>query len=394
MKDVYIIGAGMTKFGLYNGKKLPLKNVYELGKEACLAALDHAGINHRKIQAAYCGNVGSPPNCAQMILAQIGISGIPAFNHENGCASGSSALRDAYESIGCGIHDTAIVIGAECWSFMAASGSAMALSGLISPPPGTNLNQDIAGAFGPALLALAGKAHMNEYGTTVEQFARIAVKNKRNAARNPYAQFQKEITLEEVLNSRMICDPITKLQCCPQSDGAAALILTNAEVAGQYSGKPVKLAALIETSAKYKGTAGSLSQFTCFENISKQAYEAVGVGPEDLDVVEVHDDFSTLELIAYEDLGLCKRGEGGRFIDEGLCDYGGEVVVSPSGGLLGKGHPLGATGVAQFVELTWQLRDECGARQVKNAKIGLAHNGGGIGDGYEPGAVTIGILTR
>jgi len=394
MRAVYIIGAGMTKFGLYDGRHLPAKSVFELGKEACLAALDHAGISHRKIEAAFSGNVGSPPNCGQMILAPCGISGIPVFNHENACASGSSALKHAYEAIGNGTYDSAIVIGAECWSFLKASGSSMALAGLISPPQGTNLNQDIAGAFGPALLALVAKAHMNEYGTTKEQFAKIAVKNKKNAALNPYAQFQKEVTLEEVLNSRMICDPLTKLQCCPQTDGAAALILCSQDVAKQYTTKMVRLAVVTESSAQYKGMGGVLNGFNCFEIAARRAYNLAGVGPEDLDVVEVHDDFTPVELVAYEDLGLCKRGEGGRFIDEGLSDYGGKVVVSPSGGLLGKGHPLGATGVAQLVEITWQLRGECGSRQVEGAKVGLAHNGGGIGDGYEPGAITVSIATR
>ncbi|MBW1989351.1 MAG: thiolase family protein, partial [Deltaproteobacteria bacterium] len=244
------------------------------------------------------------------------------------------------------------------------------------------------------LLALVGNAHMQEYGTTVEQFAKIAVKNKRNAAKNPYAQFRKEVALEEVLSSRMICDPLTKLQCCPNSDGAAALVLCTAEVARQYTTKPVKISAITEMSAPYKGMGGKLSGFLCFEQTAKQSYETAGVGPQDLDVVEVHDDFTPIELVAYEDLGICPRGEGGRYVDEGLVDFGGDVVVSPSGGLLGKGHPMGATGVAQIVELVWQLRGECGARQVEGARVGLAHNGGGIGDGFEPGATTITIVTR
>lgn len=392
MREVYIIGAGMTKFGLYDGRHLPLKSVFELGKDACLAALDHAGISHRKIEAAFCGNVGSPPNCGQMILAPCGISGIPVFNHENACASGSCALKHAYEAIGNGTYDTALVIGAESFSYLRASGSGMTMGGLVSPPPGTNLNQDLAGVFGPALLALVARVHMNEYGTMEEQFAKVAVKNKRNAAFNPYAQFQKEVTLEEVLNSRMICDPLTLLQCCPQTDGAAALVLCSSDVVRQCTARPVRLAAVIESSAQYKGMGGVLSGFRCFETAAKKAYEVAEVGPEDLNVVEVHDDFTSLELVAYEDLGLCKRGEGGRFIDAGLSDYGGKVVVSPSGGLLGKGHPLGATGVAQLVEIVWQLRGECGARQVEGARVGLAHNGGGIGDGYEPGAIAVSIV--
>jgi len=393
MREVFIIGAGMTRFGLYDGKHLPGKSVYDLGKEACLAAIDNSQINHRKIESAFCGNVASPPTCAQMVLSKCGISGLPTFNHENGCASSSSALKDAFEGIAGGNYDTAIVFGVECWSFIMKSGGPMALAGLASPPPGTNIIQDIAGAFGPAIMAMIGRAHMTEFGTTLEQFAMVAVKNKRNAAKNSYAQFQKEVTIEEVLNSKMICDPLTKLQCCPNSDGAAALVISTGDIAKKYTNKAVKINAITELSAPYKGMGGSLTGFRCFEEAAKTSYEIAGLGPEDLDVVEVHDDFTPIEIVAYEDLGLCKRGEGGEFMEQGFSDFGGKVVVSPSGGLLGKGHPMGATGVAQIVELFWQLRGECGPRQVKNAKVGLAHNGGGIGEGFEPGATTITIVS-
>lgn len=391
MRDVYIIGAGMTRFGLYDGRRLPYKSVYELGAEACMAALDHAGISHRKIEAAFCGNLSTPPNCCQNITAPIGISGIPAFNHENGCAAGSCALKHGWDSVANGMVDVALVMGAEKWSL--EPGVNRTTGGLLTMSPGMNLNQDVAGAFGTALLALVANAHMNEYGTTKEQLAKISVKNKRNAAMNPYAQFQKEVTLEEVLNSRMISDPLTLLQCCPQSDGAAAVVICTKEVARQYTTKPVKIPFITESAAQYKGMEGSLSGFKCFQRASKLAYEASGIGSEELDVVEVHDDFTSLELVAYEDLTLCPVGEAGPAVDEGLFDFGGKCVVSPSGGLLGKGHPIGATGVAQLVEIAWQLRGECGKRQVEGAKVGLAHNGGGVGDGYEPGSVTITIAT-
>ncbi|MBU2549896.1 MAG: thiolase family protein [Proteobacteria bacterium] len=394
MRDVFVIGAGMTRFGLYDGRRLPSKSVHELGMEACLAALDDSGVNHRRIEAAFSGNVTSAPNCGQMILSLCGISGIPTFNHENACASGSAAFKHAVDSIASGICDLALVVGAECWSFTRAMGSPAAMAGLVAPAPGLNLNQDIAGAFGPALLALVGRAHMAEYGTTPEQLALIAVKNKRNAARNPLAQFQKEVSLIQVLDSRMISDPLTKLQCCPHTDGAAAVILASADAARQGARQPVKIAASAMKSASYKGLEGRLSGLKCFELSARAAYEAAGIGPDDVDVVELHDDFTSVELVAYEDLGLCPRGEAGRFIEEGRSDYGGQVVVNPSGGLLGKGHPLGATGVAQIVELTWQLRGDCGVRQVEGARVGLAHNGGGIGEGFEPGIATITLLTR
>lgn len=393
MRDVYIFGAGMTKFGLYNGIKMPEKSSHELGKEACLKAIDYACIDHRSIESAFCGTVASIPTCAQMVLALCGISGIPTYNHENGCASSSSALKHAYDSISSGLYDSAIVFGVECWSHvMKANGAALA--GMASPPPGNNLNQDVAGAFGPAMLAMVGRAHMDKYGTTVEQFAKVAVKNKKNAAMNPNAQFQKTVTLEEVLNSPMICEPLTKLQCCPNSDGAAAMVIGTRRFAKRYTSNPVKIEAITQMSSPYKGMKGDLSGFKCFVDASTRAYNLCGIGPQDLDVVEVHDDFTTLEVVAYEDLGLCNRGEGGEFIDKGLSDFGGKVVVSPSGGLLGKGHPMGATGVAQVLELFWQLKGECGKRQVENAMVGLAHNGGGIGEGFEPGATTITIISR
>ncbi|MFO7965172.1 MAG: thiolase family protein [Desulfobacterales bacterium] len=390
MRDVYIIGAGMTRFGLYDGRHLPYKTIYELGAEACMAALDHAGISHRKIEAAFCGNGSAPPNCCQNITAPVGISGVPAFNHENGCAAGSCALKHAWETVANGMYDVALVIGADKWS---PPPGVSRETRLLVTPSGMNLNQDVAGAFGTALLALIANAHMHEYGTTREQLAKIAVKNKRNGAMNPYAQFQKEVTLEDVLHSRMISDPLTLLQCCPQSDGAAAVVICTGDIARQYTSKPIKIPFITESSARYKGMEGRLSEFKCFQRASQSAYEACGIGPDDLDIVEVHDDFTALELVAYEDLGLCPKGEAGRCIDEGRFDFGGKCVVSPSGGLLAKGHPIGATGVAQLVEIAWQLRGECGKRQVDGAKIGLAHNGGGVGDGYEPGAVTITIAT-
>jgi benzoylsuccinyl-CoA thiolase BbsB subunit len=235
----------------------------------------------------------------------------------------------------------------------------------------------------PAQFALLARRHMEEYGTTGEQFAKVAVKAHKNGALNPYAQHRKEVTIEEVLNSRMIADPITLLMCCPTGDGAAAAILCSMEKARRFTSRPVKVAASALNSETYSPGTGTQNFGTIIRSApsvittsARQAYKQAGLGPEDLDVVELHDAFATSELLHYEELDLCKEGEGGRLIDEGTVELGGRVPVNPSGGLLAKGHPLGATGVAQIVELTWQLRGSCGERQVEGAKVALAEVAG------------------
>jgi benzoylsuccinyl-CoA thiolase BbsB subunit len=235
----------------------------------------------------------------------------------------------------------------------------------------------------PSQFALVARWHMQQYGTTREQFAKVAVKAHRNGVLNPYAQYRQEVTIDEVLNSRMISDPITLLMCCPTGDGAAAAVLCSMERARQLTTMPVKVAASALNSTIYTKGMGTQNFGSCIQSgpgvitvSARQAYEEAGLGPEDLDVVELHDAFATSELIHYEDLELCKAGEGGRLVDEGIVDLGGRIPVNPSGGLLAKGHPLGATGIAQIVEIVWQLRGVCGDRQVDGAKVGLAEVAG------------------
>lgn len=374
-----IVGAGMIRFG-----KFPDRYIEDMGAEACLRALEHASMGHKEVQAAYVGNVAQPPNVGQRILDEIGLSGIPTFNHENACGSSSAAFRDAFVAVSSGLYDRVLVIGAEHMS--------RRIKGLISIEDGTNIQFDM-GLVMPSVFALMGMRHMAEYGTTREQFGRISVKNHRHGALNPYAQYQKELTLEEVLHSPMIADPITLLQCTPIGDGASALVLTSDQEAGRYTTKPVFVRASVFAAGKYKKGTGAATIESCVR-AARQAYETAGIGPEDLDVIELHDCFTVHELIATEDLGLCPKGEGGRLVDEGATALGGRIPVNPSGGLLSKGHPLGATGAAQIVELVWQLRGECGKRQVPGARVALAHNGGGIGPGLEPAAMSITILSR
>ena len=384
MREVAIIGAGMIEFG--KNHEYPAAR---MGGDAAKRALEQAGIRPTRIEATYLGNIGNPPNLAQRVNGEMGVTGIPAFNHENACASSSAAFRQAFLSVANGVNDYALALGVENMTIHIAMGITSA--GPLVLPHGANIEAD-NGMLMPAVFALLGSRHMAEFGTTPEQFARIAVKNHQHSALNPYAQYKKVFTLEEILASRMVCDPLTLLQCCPIGDGAAAVVLTTAENAKKHTTKPVFVAASVLTSGQYKASAEGPPRIEACVRAANEAYETAGVGPGDLDVVELHDCFSIHELVAYEDLGLCPKGEGGRFIDEGRSGYGGEVVVNPSGGLLCKGHPIGATGVGQLVEVVWQLQGVCGKRQVPNAKVGLTHNGGGFGPGNEPGAMSITIV--
>ncbi len=379
MRKVSIVGAGMIRFG-----KFPDRSVEEMGAKASLNALRHAGMKHKEIEAAFAGNVGSPPTVGQRVLEELGLTGVTTLNLENACGSGASAFREAYVSVAAGVYDRVLVIGVENMT--------KKIKGLIPVEDGASIMFDM-GMVAPAFFALLANRHVEDYGTTPEQFAQISVKNHEHGALNPYAQYQKELTLDAILNSQMICDPITLLQCTPIADGAAALVLTSEEVARQYTDKPVQVEASVFTTCRNKTGTGTATLETCVR-ASKEAYEVAGVGPEDLDVIELHDCFTAHELIAVEDLGLCPKGEGGRMVDEGATALGGKIPINPSGGLLSKGHPIGATGVAQIVELVWQLRGECDKRQVEGARVALAHNGGGIASGLEPAGRRISILTR
>jgi benzoylsuccinyl-CoA thiolase BbsB subunit len=386
MREVAVIGAGMIKFG-----KMPDYPAAKMGGDAARMAVEQAGINPTRLEATYCGNIASPPNIGQRVNGELGVSGIPAFNHENACASSSAALRQGFMAVGNGDHDYVLVVGVENLSALIQMG-AMA-GGPLVLPHGANLAAD-NGMLMPAGFAIIANRHMYDYGTTKEQLAKIAVKNHRNSSINPYAHYHKIFTIEEILESRMVCDPITLLQCCPIGDGAAAVVLASAKKAKQHTTKPVFVKGSVLTSGKYKASVGGAVQIAACVSAAKECYEMAGVSPEDVDVVELHDCFTPHELVAYEDLGFCPKGEGGRFIEEGLSDYGGQVVVNPSGGLLSKGHPIGATGVAQVVEIVWQLQGITGKRQVEGARVGLTHNGGGFGPGNEPGAMSISILTN
>jgi len=383
VRKVVALGVGMTKFG-----KFPDLPVEQLGRDAVWAAMKDAGIRPKDVQVAYLGNLtegretGHISCVAQEILRGIGVRGIPTTRVENACASGSTAIREAWLAVGSGLYDLALAVGVE--KLTGRGPAPLARTG--------DTLEGIAGFAPPGMWAMRARRHMEQYGTTVEQMARVAVKNRRHGRLNPRAQYPKEVTVEEVRSSPMICSPLTMLDSCPTTDGGAAAILCSEEMAKRYTTRMIYVAAAALQSGTYESTR-NIAVNEIEKRASRQAYEWAGIGPEDLDFAEVHDCFTIAEIVRTENLGFCKEGEGGRLAEEGVTALGGKLPVNPSGGLLCKGHPIGATGVAQVAELVWQLREEAGERQVKGAKVGLAHCSGGF-IAQDTGASAVIILKR
>ena len=363
MSDVYILGVDMIKFG-----RFPERTVPSLGAEAALLALDDAGLTIQDMEALYCGNLGqSSGMVGQRILQEIGQTGMPVVNCANACATGATAFREAWTSIKAGLYDVVLAVGVEQMG-----------KGLLG---GTGAGKGIPkeGLLGsgtmPAVFAEAGMEHTRKYGTTFEQFAKISVKNHHHSTMNPKAMYQIETPLEEVMNAEMISYPNSKLMCSVNVDGSAAAVLVSEKKAKELGmERVVKVKASILSSDPYQERDLVMPDVnTCTRKAAKEAYEMAGVGPEDIDLVELHDCFATAEMLHYENLGLCKDGDAGRMIDEGEVALGGRVPVNVSGGLLSKGHPLGATGIANIYEVSTHLRGEAGDRQVEGAKLGLTH---------------------
>ena len=390
----YVAGVGMTRFGNHLETKLK-----DLAAESIRAALADAGIGPGEIQAAYMGNAsagviqGQEMIRGQVVLNSMGINKIPVVNVENACATSSSAFNQAAAMVTFGAYDVVLVCGYEKLFHVDKMRSFLAFDGAVDTENPEGLNgalKRLAAAAGEAveaqtenktrsvfvdIYAYMTKAHMKNYGTTREQIAAVTVKNSRHGALNPRAQFQKAMTLEEVLTAREILWPLTLPMCSPIGDGAAAVVLVSerkARAMGLSKMVRVMSSALVsgfEPDAQHSSVGGLAVA---------QAYESAGIGPRDINLAEVHDASAPSELIAYEYLGLCGKGEGGPLVESGYTALGGKVPVNASGGLLRKGHPIGATGAAQIVELTEQLRGTSGARQVEGARIGVAHNGGGM----------------
>ena len=363
MSDVYVLGVDMIKFG-----RFPERTVPDLGAEAALLALDDAGLTIENMEAFYCGNLGQAnAMVGQRILQEIGQTGIPVVNCSNACATGATAFREAWTSIKAGLYDVVLAVGVEQMGTGllggAGAGKGIPTEGLLG-----------SGTM-PAVFAEAGMEHSREYGTTFEQFAKISVKNHHHSTMNPKARYQIETPLDEVMNAEMISYPNTKLMCSVNVDGAAAAVLVSEKKAKQLGmARAVKVKASVLTSDPYQERDLVMPDVnSCTRKAAKEAYEMAGLGANDVDLVELHDCFATAEMLHYENLGLCEDGEAGRLIDEGEVELGGRVPVNVSGGLLSKGHPLGATGIANIYEVCTHLRGEAGERQVEGAKIGLTH---------------------
>jgi benzoylsuccinyl-CoA thiolase BbsB subunit len=379
MREVAIIGVGSTAFGKY-----PDIHIKDMGSQAVSAAIQDAGIERDKIQFACCSTVFGGAVSGERILEDAGISSIEVNNIENACAGGASAFRSAWLAVATGIYDAGIAVGVESMTTSPVARK------LIPPEEG-----DLMGHMGmnmPAHFAFGMRRHMYNYGTTLEQFARISVKNHHNGCLNPYSQYKKELSLEQILNSRMICDPITLLQCCPNTDGAAAIILCSMDVAKKYTKKPVRVAASVLKMGDYEYRWKDMATSDLTLKCAAEAYEMAGYGPREMDLCECHDAFTYSELSHYEELGFCGIGEGGLLVDAGETEIGGRIPVNPSGGLLSRGHPVSATGIEQLVEIVWHLRGEAGDRQVEGAKIGIAHTVGGEVANLECGACAVHIL--
>ena len=366
MRQVDIIGVGITAFG-----KHPEKSLQELGSIAALEAIKDAGIKPYEVGAGFYANALSGRlfgefTPGQNVLWEVGINRVPIVNVENACTSSSSAFHLAWTGVAAGMYDAAIVVGAEK---MFVPGFGLIVSSE------TQLDC-LEGLVTPASFALRATRHMEMYGTTKEQLAMVAVKNRRHGSLNPRAQFREPITVDDVLTAPMISDPLTRLSCCPNADGAAAVVLCASEVSSRYTSRPVRIASSILVTGSYENPLDLVPWETDYRGCRK-AYEQAGLAPEDLDAVECHDAFTIAEILHYEAMGLCPEGEGGRLVESGTTSLGGKVPVNPSGGLLSRGHPVGATGVAQIAEGVLQLRGQAGAHQVEGARVFMAHCMGG-----------------
>jgi acetyl-CoA acetyltransferase len=369
----------MIPFGKYPDRKLA-----DLGWPAVKRAIVDANIEPRKIEAVYCGTALGGMMSGQRVMGRVGLTGIPIANIENACSSSSTAFRQGIMAIQTGQFDVVLVIGVE--KLTKFGGGTLPLE-----EEDWEVSQ---GLSMPALYAMRAKRYMHDFGLTREQLALVSVKNRRHGSLNSDAQIRKEVTVDEVLASRPIADPFTLLQCCPTGDGAAAVILCATSVAKQFRSDPVKVIASDVTSGKYVTGFRDMTIPEITVRGAQEAYRDAGIGPKDVDVAEVHDAFSIAELLYYEAFGFCERGQAGSFIESGATTFGGKVVVNPSGGLLAKGHPIGATGAAQVVEVVRQLRGQAGARQVEGAKIGLTHATGGGISGFDHGACSIHIFAN
>ncbi|WP_042365940.1 lipid-transfer protein [Streptacidiphilus neutrinimicus] len=395
-EKVFLVGVGMTRFEKPETRDW---HYWDMAKEAGEAALADAGVGYGLVEQAVAGYCQQQSTAGQRAVYSIGLTGVPVYNVNNNCATGSTALMVARQFVAGGLNDCVLALGFEEMS-KGALGAGAGAGGFAASPVarhygvmaarhGFEASPPTAQIFGNA-----AREHMERHGTTAEQLALVGVKNHRHSTANPRAQFRDEYTLQDVLAARTIHAPLTKLQCSPTSDGAGAAVVASERFVREHGLRD--RAVEIVAQAMTTDTEESFASGSCIDVVGKPmsreagraAFEQSGLGIEDVDVIELHDCFSVNELLTYEALGMCPDGAGGKLVAEGATTYGGRWVVNPSGGLISKGHPLGATGLAQCAELVWQLRGEAEGRQVPNARVGLAHN---IGLG---GAAVVTVLRR
>lgn len=379
MQQIYISGGAMTPFARHTGVMAP-----ELAQQAILKAVDDAGVTLEDIEAVYCANVLGGMILGQLVVRDLGLRGIPVYNVENACASGATGVHLARHALLAGQYSTVLVFGIE---------QLTALGGGTIPMQRNDLKTDLYAAAGmvlPAVYAMRGTRFLHERDARPEDLAAVAVKNRHNGSLNEYAQQRTETSVQEVLASRMIADPLTLLQCCPsQVDGAAAVVMTSRR---PTQTKPVHVLSSVVVSGIREQADDDILDAEITARAARQAYEQAGLGPQDVNVVELHDAFTIAELLYYEALGLAAHGDAVPLLRSGATRLGGRVPVNPSGGLLAKGHPLGATGIGQMVEIMWHLQDRAGGRQVAGARIGLTQcTGGGIA-GVDHAASSVHIL--
>lgn len=377
---VYVAGTGIRRFG-----RFPETSHREFAWPVVREALLESGLPKDRIEVAYASSVFGGMLVGQQVLGKLGITGLPIINVENACSSSAAGVREAYQRIASGECEAALVLGVEMLSKLGGG-----------PLPLNADDWDVSnGAIMPVIYAMRAQRYAYEHGIDPKALSEVTVKARRHGALNPLAQFQKAVTLDEVDASREIANPLRLLHCCPTGDGAAAVVLVSQRLARTLPGaQPIELAASELRSGFYEPGPMSMIQSHASQRTAAQAYAKAGVEPGDIDVAELHDSFAIAELMYYEAFGLCPHGEALALLRSGATSLGGRHVVNPSGGLLSRGHPVGASGVAQIVEITRQLQGRSGAHQVEGARVGLAHvTGGGI-SGFEHGACAVTILKR
>jgi acetyl-CoA acetyltransferase len=371
MVEVVIAGVGMHEFGRFNDK-----DYRELGSVAAKRALEDANMTMKNIQAAFCANVYEISASGHNVLERLGLPGIPIVNVENACASGASAVRLAYQAVQSGMYDIVLAVGFEKSPRGFLHGA------------GYDQWQELTGlGANPLYFALNIHEHMVKYGTTKEQIAYITYKSHKNAVHNPYAMFRKELSMEAILNARMVSDPLTLYMLCAPNDGAAAAVICNKKAAQRFTQKTVTIAAsVLETRLRGDmfvpavSAPAQTSYPTLAERAAQAAYKMASLGPEDIDVAEIQDVDAGSEIIYSERLGFCPVGEGGPRAQAGETSLGGRIPINVSGGILSRGEPVGASSLAQIAEITWQLRGEAGFHQVEGAKVALSHSEGAGGN--------------